>query len=85
MLYSQHACNSLDTDQLTDKDIKLLSMYMLLFVDDIVLFTTDHVSLQAHRTPCMNIELSGVLRIMLSKLSYVFLKREWLKETSKFT
>jgi len=60
MLYSQHACNSLDTDQLTDKDIKLLSMYMLLFVDDIVLFTIDHVSLQAHRTPCMNIELSGV-------------------------
>ena len=31
--------NSLDTDQLTTNDTELLSMYMLLFADGIVLFT----------------------------------------------
>ena len=32
---------------LTTKDVELFSMYMILFADDIVLFTTDPLSLQA--------------------------------------
>lgn len=37
--------NSIDYDQLTDYDINMLSMFLILFAD-IVLFTTDPVSLQ---------------------------------------
>ena len=58
ILFINDVCYPLDIEKLTDKDIELLSMYMLLFADDIVLFTTDHVSLQAQI--CMNIQLSGV-------------------------
>ena len=36
----------INTKQLTDNDVNLLSMYLLLFADDIVLFKTDPISLQ---------------------------------------
>ena len=36
-----------DLDAMSEKDLELLSIYMIVFADDIVLFTTDHVSLQA--------------------------------------
>ena len=35
-----------DFNSLSDKDLDLLSRYLILFADDIVLFTTDPVSLQ---------------------------------------
>ena len=38
--------DTVDFDNLTNTDLELLSQYMLLFADDIALFTTDKQSLQ---------------------------------------
>ena len=58
---------------------------MLLFADDIVLFTTDYVSLQAQLDSLYEYSVKWGLKSMLTKLKYVFLKRERLIETSSFT
>ena len=85
ILFINDVCNSLDTDKLTDKDIELLSMSMLLFADNIVLFTTDHVSFQAQLNFLYEYSVKWGLKIMKIKLKDVFLKRERLIETSSLT
>jgi len=59
-------------------------MYMLLFADDIVLFTTDHVSLQAQMNSLYEYSVKWGLKINVNKTKVcVFEKR--LIETSSFT
>mgnify|MGYP000019394631 FL=1 len=40
--------STIDYNCLTQDDLDLLSRYLILFADDIILFTTDPASLQAH-------------------------------------
>ena len=47
ILFINDIDSCINTDQLTENDVNLLSMYLLLFAADIVLFTTDPKSLQA--------------------------------------
>ena len=46
LLFIDDVVKTIDFSKLTENDINTLSMYMILFADDIVLFTTDHDSLQ---------------------------------------
>ena len=47
ILFINDNAENLNLNDLTDKDLDLLSMFLILFADDIVLFTTDPVSLQS--------------------------------------
>ncbi|XP_053386465.1 uncharacterized protein LOC128550759 [Mercenaria mercenaria] len=47
ILFINDISTTLDFNKLTENDLNQLSMYMLLFADDIALFTTDPNSLQA--------------------------------------
>ena len=48
ILFINYIAENLNLNDLTDKDLDLLSMFLILFADDIVLFTTDPGSLQSH-------------------------------------
>jgi len=47
ILFINDIAENLNFNDLTDKDLDLLSMFLILFTDDIVLFTTDPGSLQS--------------------------------------
>ena len=47
ILFVNDISNTIDFSNLTENDLNFLSMYMLLFADDIALFTTNPISLQA--------------------------------------
>ena len=47
ILFVNDVSENLDLEKLTETDINQLSIYMLMFADDIVMFTTDKQSLQA--------------------------------------
>ena len=47
ILFINDIRNVIDVESLTDNDLRILSIYLLLFADDIVLFTTDRESLQS--------------------------------------
>ena len=46
ILFVNDVKDNIDFENLTDSDINLLSIFMILFADDIALFTTDPVSLR---------------------------------------
>lgn len=62
ILFINDIVQSIDFNQLTEKDPNMLSMYLILFADDIVLFTTDHDSLQAQVNNYTLILKNGDLR-----------------------
>ena len=47
ILFINDIRNVIDVESLTDNDLRILSIYLLLFADDIVLFTTNRESLQS--------------------------------------
>ena len=47
ILFINDIAENLNFNDLTDKDLDLLSMFLILFTDDIVLFTTHPGSLQS--------------------------------------
>ncbi len=64
-------------DDLTGKDVELLSMYMILFADDIVLFTTNQLSLQAQLDAIYSYSVKWGLKINVNKTKIcVFEKRK---------
>jgi len=84
ILFSNDVCNSLDTDKLTDKDNILLSMYMLLFADAIVLFTTDHVSLQAQLNSLYEYSMKWGLKINVNKSKVCVYEKRKVNRNIKF-
>ena len=67
ILFINDITENLDINALTDKDLDLLSMYLILFADDIVLFTTDPVSLQAQIDALYMYSRKWGLKINVSK------------------
>lgn len=59
--------NDIDIESLSDTDLDLLSKYMILFADDIVLFTTNPVSLQAQIDKITQFSERWGLKINVSK------------------
>ena len=57
----------IDLDNMTNSDLELLSKYLLLFADDIVLFTTDPLSLQAQVDNIYNYSHKWGLKINVNK------------------
>ena len=68
--------DSIDFNSLTEKQ---LSMYLFLFTEDIVVFTTDHHSLQAQLDSIFNYSLTWGLKINVNKTKgCIFEKRKQL-------
>ena len=67
ILFINDIDSCINTDQLTENDVNLLSMYLLLFADDIVLFTTDPKSLQAQIDNVHNYSTRCKLKINVKK------------------
>jgi len=80
ILFNNDVCDSLETD----KGIELLSMY-LLFADDIALFTTDHVSLQAQMNSLYEYSVKWGLKGYVNKTNLCVFEKKRLIETSSFT
>ena len=76
ILFINNIDSCINTDQLTENDVNLLSMYLLLFADDIVLFTTDPKSLQAQIDNVHNYSTRCKLKINVKRQNYVYLKRK---------
>jgi hypothetical protein len=62
--------------QLTETDLSLLSLHMLLFADAIALFTSNPNSLQSFLDNIYIYSLQWALKSMLARLKYVFLRKE---------
>ena len=67
---------SLDFSKMTKNDLNYLSLYMLLFADNIVLFTTDPYSLQSHLDAISNYSSARGLKINADKTKSAYSKRE---------
>ena len=66
----------INIDTLTNTDIQMLSMYLILFADDIVLFTTDPVSLQSQIDNLYEYSIIWGLKININKTKVcIFEKR----------
>jgi len=75
-LFINDSSSTIDLNCLTQDDLDLLSRYLILFPNDIVLFTTDPASLQAHIEHMYRCSLKWGLKINVAKTKYVFLKNE---------
>ena len=67
ILFINDSSNALDFSKLTEKDLNYLSLYTLLFADDIVPFTTDPHSLQCQLDAISNYSSTWGLKINVSK------------------
>ena len=77
ILFINDIVHHIDFDNLTDKDLELLSKYLIAFADDIVLFTTDPVSLQAQIDQIQRYSLKWGLKINSNKTKVcIFEKRK---------
>ena len=77
ILFINDISDSLNLDNLATKDIELLSIYMLLFADDIALFTTDANSLQALLDNVYEYSVKWGLKINVNKTKVcIFEKRK---------
>ena len=75
ILFLNDISESLDFQNLTEKDVELLSIYMLLFADDIALFTTDPNSLQSLLNNVYEYSYKWGLKINVNKTQrFVYLK-----------
>ena len=76
ILFINDITEHIDFDNLSESDIDQLSIYMLLFADDIALFTTSPVSLQAQLDSISNYSTACGLKINVNKTKIcVFEKR----------
>ena len=77
ILFVNDVKNIIDFNDLTENDLNLLSAYMLLFADDIVIFTTSEESLQALLNNLNVYSLNWGLKINVSKTKVcIFEKRK---------
>lgn len=77
ILFINDIVDSIDFNLLTEKDLNLLSMYMVLFADDIVLFTTDPVSFQSQIDCIYQYSIKWGLSINVNKTKIcIFEKRK---------
>lgn len=77
ILFVNDIVDSVDYNLLTDKDLDLLSMFLILFADDIVLFTTDPKSLQSQIDCLYQYSIKWGLNINVSKTKVcIFEKRK---------
>ena len=77
ILFINDVFKTINLDDLTVKDVELLSMYMILFADDIVLFTTNQLSLQAQLDAIYSYSVKWGLKINVNKTKIcVFEKRK---------
>ena len=65
-----------DYNCFTQDDLELLSRYLILFADDIVLFTTDSASLQTQIDNSYRYSLKLGLKINVAKTNMCFLENE---------
>ena len=76
ILFINDIRNVIDVESLTDNDLRILSIYLLLFADDIVLFTTDRESLQSQVDNIVRYSNQWSLKINVLKTKVcVFRKR----------
>ena len=75
----------INTDQLTENDVNLLSMYLLLFADDIVRFTTDPKSLQAQIDNVHNYSTRCKLKINVKKTKICIFEKKKQNHKMKFS
>ena len=77
ILFLNDISESIDFQNLTDKDVELLSIYMLLFADDIALFTADPNSLQSLLNNVFEYSCKWGLKININKTKIcIFEKRK---------
>lgn len=77
ILFVNDIVNNLDFNALTEKDLDLLSKYLILFADDIVLFTTNPNSLQAQIDSLWHYSTKWGLEININKTKVcIFEKRK---------
>ena len=67
ILFINDIRNVIDVESLTNNDLRILSIYLLLFTDDIVLFTTDRESLQSQVDNIVRYSNQWSLKINVSK------------------
>ena len=85
ILFINDVSNALDFSKLTEKDLNYLSLYMLLFADDIVLFTTDPHSLQSQLDAISNYSSTWGLKINVGKTKIcIFESRKSRNDSSWF-
>ena len=79
ILFVNDIRENLEINALTNNDCELLSKYLILFADDIVLFTTDPVSLQKQIDAVQRYSLKWGLKINVAKTKVcIFEKRKQL-------
>ena len=75
ILFINDVSNAFDFSKLTEKDLNYLSLCMLLFADDIVLFTTDPHSLQSQLDAISNYSSTWGLKINVGKTKICIFER----------
>ena len=85
ILFINDIDSCINTDQLTENDVNLLSMYLLLFADDIVLFTTDPKSLQAQIDNVHNYSTRCKLKINVKKTKICVFEKKKQNHKTKFS
>jgi hypothetical protein len=84
-LFINDIAENLPFDTMTDKDLELVSMYLILSADDIVLFTTDPTSLQSQIDQIYNYSEKLGLKINVNKTKVcVFEKRKQVRGNEFF-
>jgi len=89
ILFVNDISNTLDFNNLTDLDIPQLSLYLLIFADDIADFTTDKQSLQSLLNNSYTYSNNWGLKINVNKTKVFFEKRrtkhnfEWFINNDK--
>ena len=77
ILFINDIVDSIDFNNLTDNDLNMLTKYLILFADDIVLFTTDATSLQSQIYKIAQYSFNWGLKINVEKTKVcVFEKRK---------
>ena len=75
ILFINDIAENLDFDSYKDSDLELLSKYLILFADDLVLFTTNPVSLQAQIDSIVKYSESWGLEINVKKVKTLQLNK----------
>ena len=86
LLFINDITENLDFNSLNNSDLELLSKYLILFADDIVLFTTSQESLQSQVDSLYQYSCKWGLEINIEKTKVcVFEKRKSFKQQNIFT
>jgi hypothetical protein len=76
ILFLNDIKDCIDIDNLTNNDLELLSVFMLLFADDIVLFTTNPVSLQSQLNAVHQYSIKWGLKINVNKTKICIFEKQ---------